>query len=53
MWDWLTGLSGSPKLRPKHLDGLLEQLQETPPGTGDEAFSLHEKELKRLCSAAK
>lgn len=53
MWDWLPWGSAA-KPRPKHLSDLLDRLLGAGPQlNGDEAFELPEKELKRLCSAAR
>lgn len=54
MLDWLLGLGGSPKIRPKHLQDIVEQLlSQQRPGSGEQPFPLNERELKRLCGAAK
>lgn len=52
MWDWLWGSAAKP--RPKQLSALLDRLLGAGPQlNGDEAFELPEKEVKRLCSAAR
>lgn len=47
------GLGGPPKFRTKQLDELLEQVLAQPSSSGEDAFLLEERELKRLCSAAR
>lgn len=52
MWEWL--LWGTPpKLRPKQLGDVVERLLAAGSTDGENAFTLPEKELKRLCSAAR
>ena len=53
MWDWLLW-GAAPKPRPKQLGDVIDRLLGAGPQlNGDDAFELPEKELKRLCSAAR
>jgi serine/threonine-protein phosphatase PP1 catalytic subunit len=52
MWEWLLW-GHTPKPRPKQLGDVLERLLAAGAGDGESAFTLPEKELKRLCSAAR
>ena len=53
MWDWLRGgLGAHPKLGPKQLSDTIDRLLGSA-AQGDDAFPLPEKELKRLCNAAR
>ncbi|KAL4422089.1 hypothetical protein ABPG77_001557 [Micractinium sp. CCAP 211/92] len=52
MWDWLTW-GHHPKLRARQLSEMVDKLLGAGPQAGEDPFALSEKELKRLCTAAR
>lgn len=52
MWEWLLW-GHQPKLRSRHLAETVDKLLDAGPNAGEDPFPLSEKELKRLCSAAR
>ena len=52
MWEWLLW-GHPPKPKTKQLGDMVDRLLAAGGGEGENVFSLPEKELKRLCSAAR